>query len=119
MQCPGCDRTLRLGAKSCSCGWAAADKPRSAPAPLADADRGRCAWTSGVTRCRFPGSMSHGLRGELPFFCPWHFRGPDQQAGAEIVRQSLEWDGKPESYLAMRRASMKPTPRQEEPGSLG
>jgi hypothetical protein len=57
----------------------------------------------------FPGSLSHGLKGESPRYCGWHFRCDDPLVGEEIVRQSERWDGKPESYLEMRYASMHGT----------
>lgn len=69
--------------------------------------------------------MSNGTRGELPFYCAWHFGCGDPAIGDRVVAQSFAWDGKPESYLAMRRqrsvAAQTPMPEalrppQREPG---
>lgn len=55
-------------------------------------------------RCQFPGAMSHGQRGESPFFCAWHFRCSDPLEGERIIGNSRRWDGKPDTYLELRKS---------------
>lgn len=77
---------------------------------------GLCEWNANISRCGFPGSMSHGQLGSGPWYCAWHFRCGDGATGAAIVRQSQKWDGKPETYLAMRRAYVYGKKPAREPG---
>jgi hypothetical protein len=144
-QCPDCSRGLKPGGRNCICGWEAPQAPgsRRVDGPPADPERGRCDWVSGLGRCRFPGTLSEGTRGDLPFFCAWHFQCGDPAYGERVVRQSRDWDGMTESYLAMRQGretQREPLPAagakqvavlakmlgikppalvQDEPGSLG
>jgi hypothetical protein len=86
---------------------------------LPTSTRGQCEWHANGTQCQFPGSVSHGQLGGGPWYCGWHFRCSDGAAGARIVEQSHEWDGRPESYLAMRRAYVYGIPKEppmREPG---
>lgn len=88
--------------------------------PAAPTRHGTCEWDANGTRCRFPGSLSHGQLGGGPWYCGWHFRCSDAITGARIVEQSHEWDGTPESYLEMRRLYVygkpKEAPPMREPG---
>lgn len=89
MQCPGCDRSLKPAAKSCACGWKSPDARESRPA-LADPDRGRCAWIDFGVRCVKPGAISHGTKGEGPWFCRFHFFGqslPEKLPMPDSVRE--------------------------------
>lgn len=40
---------------------------------------------AGPERCNYPGSMSHGTRGEGPWYCRHHFFCGDAGEGARIV----------------------------------
>jgi hypothetical protein len=88
MQCPGCDRSLRLGAKSCSCGW---KSPNEHIAPTVAPDRWRCSWLAGIEQCHYPGAISHGTKGDGPFYCRHHFFCGDPVTGQRIVEESRDW----------------------------
>lgn len=75
----------------CSCGWSAPDKARGVSGPALDPDRGRCAWLAGIERCNYPGAISHGTRGEGPWFCAQHFFCGDASSGGKIVAESRSW----------------------------
>lgn len=75
-----------------------------------------CSWNSGNgTSCRFPGPFSSGTHGDSRYYCPFHWALFSKDAfckrleGDAIVRRSLEWDGKTESYLALRTKMEKET----------
>lgn len=76
------------------------------PIPSEVQTHGLCEWNANGMRCCFPGVMSRGQLGGGPWYCGWHYRCEDGITGAQIVAQSHAWDGKPESYLAMRRATV-------------
>lgn len=46
---------------------------------------------AGPERCNYPGALSHGTRGELPYFCRHHFFCADAPEGGRIVAQSRKW----------------------------
>lgn len=100
-ECPVCDRKLKGGATACPCGWAAPGATKALPR---DSHHGKCAWhsTSGQL-CQFPAPFSHGQHGQGPWYCAWHFRGGDPRFMDAVVDQSHAWDGKPETYAAMRK----------------
>lgn len=66
-----------------------------------------CSWVSNGEQCRFPGSMSDGLKGDGRWFCALHFRSKDDPIACdEIVQRSLRWELLPnraEAWVAMRR----------------
>ena len=68
-----------------------------------------CSWNdSHSTSCKWPGVFSSDTHGGGRYYCIWHWRAfsldkIDMKAeGDRAVRESLEWDGSPESYLALR-----------------
>lgn len=68
-----------------------------------------CSWNdSHGTTCRWPGPFSADTHGGGRYYCVWHWRafGLDRldmkTEGDRVVRESLEWDGSPESYFALR-----------------
>lgn len=76
-----------------------------------------CSWNdSHGTTCKWPGPFSADTHGGGRYYCVWHWRafGLDRlemkSEGDRIVRDSYEWDGSPESYLARRIASQARTP---------
>lgn len=105
--CPECDERLNPSARQCACGWKNPALFRGSEKAFFDADHWRCAWVNGSRRCRYPGSVSHGLKGDAKYYCPFHFGGPDASEAARITDESYRWDGKPDSYLAMRIAAQK------------
>lgn len=73
-----------------------------------------CSWnSSNGTSCRFPGPFSSGTHGDSRYYCPFHWALFSKDAffkrmeGDAIVRRSIEWDGKTESYLALRAEAAK------------
>lgn len=85
--------------------------PTNAAAPEVTLGPSGCSWVSDRP-CRFPAPFSHNTLGG-PWWCPWHFRCSTHQHGAEITEASYRWDGRPESYLEMRRKQVYGEPKQE------
>lgn len=52
----------------------------------------QCAYHAGTVRCRHTGSMSHGTKGEGPFYCAFHFRNNDPYSN----------DAQQEAYYSQR-----------------
>ena len=66
----------------------------------------------GQERCHYPGSMSHGTRGEGPWWCNQHFFCGDSDRGARIVMESRGWRvGDP---IARAKKIVPPQPKQAE-----
>ena len=86
--CPVCDRTLKLRATSCDCGWS--EKPMvggKQSALLASALDHQCTWEANGKRCRYP--VTFFEPGQTRGFYRWHKRcGHDGAQGAQIVDQS-------------------------------
>lgn len=73
-----------------------------------------CSWNdSHGTTCKWPGPFSSDTHGGGRYYCVWHWRafGLDRlemkSEGDRIVRDSYEWDGSQESYLALRAEAAK------------
>lgn len=115
--CPECDERLSPGARQCVCGWKNPAYFKGKEKALVDPDGWRCSWTNGAHRCRYPGSMSHGLKGDAKWLCAFHFREGDPSVAARITEESYEWDGKAESFIALRKASQVAKPAK--PGGSG
>lgn len=84
--------------------------------PEADPERWRCAWSDGRERCHYPGSMSHGTRGEGPWHCRFHFFCGDAVTGQRFIEASRDYrrgDQPPAEYQVPAELA------QEEPGSEG
>jgi hypothetical protein len=105
--CPECDERLNPAARQCVCGWKNPAYFKGKDKAPHDPDGWRCGWTNGNKQCRYPGSINSGLRGDGRYLCGFHFRGGDASEAARITDESYGWDGKPESYLAMRFAEQK------------
>lgn len=54
--------------------------------------------------------MSDSLRGDGRWLCAFHFREGDPSVAARITDESYEWDGKAESFIALRKASQVAKP---------
>lgn len=83
-----------------------------------------CSWNDSLgTSCKWPAPFCADTHGGGRYFCVWHWRafGLDRlemkAEGDRAVRESLEWDGTPESYLALRLASQ--VRKAEKPGISG
>ena len=67
----------------------------------------RCTWTAtNGEPCRFPGTLSDGLKGDGRWMCPHHFRSNDQAASDEIVARSIRWSEMPnrqDAWIESRR----------------
>ena len=105
--CPECDERLSPGARQCVCGWKNPAYFKGKDKAPHDPDGWRCGWTNGMKRCRYPGAINSGLRGDGRYLCGFHFRGGDASEAARITDESYQWDGKADSYLAMRFAEQK------------
>lgn len=105
--CPECDERLSPGARQCVCGWKNPAYFRGKDKAPHDPEGWRCGWTNGNKQCRYPGAINSGLRGDGRYLCGFHFRGGDASEAARITDESYEWDGKADSYLAMRFAEQK------------
>lgn len=72
-----------------------------------------CSWVGKGGSCRYPAGLSLDTHGKGRCYCIWHWRcfdldGIEQRLkGDRIVLESCEWDGKAESYLALRLADAK------------
>ena len=111
--CPECSERLSQEARQCACGWKESGKKS------VDPFHGKCTWVDGDDRCRFPGSMSHGLKGDGKFLCAFHFFNGDPIHAQRITQNSFDWDGKPESYLRMRKDFSSRAGMDVVPGSSG
>jgi hypothetical protein len=98
--CPECSERLSSDARQCACGWKDASLSNKR---TVDPFHGKCSWFDGTDRCRFPGAMSHGLKGDGKLLCAFHFFNGDPTHGARIVKASFDWDGSPEDYLRLRK----------------
>lgn len=67
-----------------------------------------CTWNSSHgEQCRFPGTLSAGLKGDGRWMCPHHFRGPDRQQADELVASSIRWSELPDRAQAWNDARRK------------
>lgn len=89
-------------------------------------DRHRCAWSSEMLaeRCHYPGAMSHGTRGDGPWYCAGHFVCSDGAEGADIIALSRGYrPGDAVMYPArqerLQEAEKAAAETVEEPGSGG
>ena len=65
-----------------------------------------CSWISNGEQCRFPGTMSDGLKGDGRWLCPFHHRTSDMVMADEIVERSKRWEAMPnraEAWVAARK----------------
>ena len=115
--CPECSERLAHDARQCACGWK--DPAHFKSGKSIDPMHGKCTWTDGADRCRYPGSISSGFKGDGRFLCAFHFFNGDPIHAARIVQASFDWDGKPESYLALRKAHASRPRMDAHAGSEG
>lgn len=81
-----------------------------------------CSWNdSHGTSCKWPGPFCADTHGGNRWYCIWHWRafGLDRlemkTEGDRAVRESLEWDGTAESYLALRAKAPQAAKAQVAP----
>jgi hypothetical protein len=85
--CPECDKTLKLGAKSCMCGWEETPtRGREESKLLASSSDHQCEWRANGKRCRYP--VNFFEMGSTKGKCRYHRRCLDGMDGADIVEQS-------------------------------
>lgn len=111
--CPECSERLSFEARQCACGW------KQEKGPAKDLFHGKCTYTDGDDRCRFPGALTHAQKGDGRWLCAFHFFNGDPIHAARIVANSFEWDGKPDSYLRMRSAFQARSAMASVPGGQG
>lgn len=96
-QCPSCDKTLRINAKSCSCGWESQPSAKKAESSLlAHSLDHQCQWRAGSDRCRYP--VKFFEPGQTKSFCRYHLKTTDPAMGEKIVARS--WKDTEEDYQA-------------------
>lgn len=111
--CPECAERLSPEARQCVCGW------KQEKGPTRDLFHGKCTYTDGDDRCRFPGALSQAQKGDGRWLCAFHFFNGDPIHAARIVESSFKWDGKPDSYLRMRTDFQARSAMVASPGSQG
>lgn len=87
-ECPKCETEHRLHIKKCGCGHVfgvkqSRDEER-------DPMRGCCEYSTGTSRCHYPGTLSDGTNGGGRWFCSAHDRETEPAVGAAIVYKSQE-----------------------------
>ena len=109
--CPECSERLSPEARQCACGW------KQDKGPAKDLFHGKCTYTDGDDRCRFPGALTSAQKGDGRWLCAFHFFNGDPIHAARIVESSFKWDGKPESYIRMRTDFQARSAMAAVPGS--
>lgn len=70
-QCPSCDKTLRLNAKSCECGWEQTPSPKGGKSSLLEHSLDhQCIYNDHGTRCRYP--VNFFEPGQTRAMCRYH-----------------------------------------------
>lgn len=101
-ECPKCGAEHRLHIKKCGCGHDFGSK--QAQEPSRDPMHGCCEYSTGTSRCHYPGTFSDGTNGGGRWFCSAHDRETDQAMAAAIVHKSHEDFPRPDwSANAARR----------------
>lgn len=102
-ECPKCGAEHRLHIKKCGCGHQFGSAKRESE-PMRDPMHGCCAYTTGTSRCHYPGTFSSATNGAGPFYCSAHSTETDPAIGAVIVGKSHEEYPRPDwSVNAVRR----------------
>lgn len=87
-ECPKCGSEHRLHIKKCGCGHQFGTKQEQAPDR--DPMHGCCEYSTGTSRCHYPGTFSDSTNGGGRWFCSAHDRESDPAMGAAIVHKSHE-----------------------------
>lgn len=101
-ECPKCETEHRLHIKKCGCGYVFGSKQ---PATQdRDPMHGCCAYSTGTSRCHYPGTFSDSTNGGSEFYCTAHYHLDDPTLGATIVYRSHEDYPRPDySVAAVKR----------------
>lgn len=87
-ECPKCETEHRQHIKKCGCGYVFGS--RQAEPDDYDPMHGCCAYSTGTSRCHYPGTFSDSTNGGAPFYCHAHYHESDPAIGASIVYRSHE-----------------------------
>jgi hypothetical protein len=85
-ECPKCGAEHRMHIKKCGCGYqfGQLSKQEEARDPM----HGCCEYSTGTSRCHYPGTFSHSSNGGGKWYCSAHDRETDPEMGATIVYKS-------------------------------
>lgn len=101
-ECPKCGAEHRLHIKKCGCGHQFGQLARQEEDR--DPMRGCCEYSTGTSRCHYPGTFSDGTNGGGRWFCSAHDRETDPAMAAAIVHKSQEDFPRPDwSVNAVKR----------------
>lgn len=101
-ECPKCETEHRLHIKKCGCGHVFGS--RQTQQEDRDPMRGCCEYSTGTSRCHYPGTFSDSTNGGGRWYCSAHDRESDPSMGAAIVHKSHEDYPRPDWSLdAVRR----------------
>lgn len=101
-ECPKCGSEHRLHIKKCGCGHVFGSK--QAQQPERDPMHGCCEYSTGTSRCHYPGTFSDSTNGGGRWFCSAHDRESDPSLAAAIVHRSHEDYPRPDwSVNAVKR----------------
>lgn len=100
--CPKCGAEHRLHIKKCGCGHQFGSKQEAEP--VRDPMHGCCEYSTGTSRCHYPGVFSDSTNGGGKWYCTAHERETDPAMGAAIVHKSQEDFPRPDwSVNAVKR----------------
>ena len=97
-ECPKCETEHRLHIKKCGCGYVFGSKQQATPDR--DPMHGCCAYSTGTSRCHYPGTFSDSTSGGGEFYCAAHYHLDDPSTGAAIVYRSQEEYPRPDYSIA-------------------
>lgn len=105
-ECPHCGAEHRLHIKKCGCGHQFGQQAKEEPR---DPMHGCCAYSTGTSRCHYPGTFSSSTNGGGKFYCSAHSRETDPGLAASIVHKSHEDYPRPDwsTGAVMRRYELK------------
>jgi len=73
----------------------------------------RCTWLANGEQCEFPGTRAESTTGDCRWLCAYHYRGPNQATGEQIVESSQRWASLPnraEAWVDRRRREVYANP---------
>ena len=101
-ECPKCGAEHRMHIKKCGCGHQFGQM--QAHEPERDPMLGCCEYSTGTSRCHYPGTFSSATTGGGKWYCSAHDHESDPAMGAAIVHKSQEDFPRPDwSVNAVKR----------------
>lgn len=88
-ECPKCGTEHRLHIKKCGCGHQFGQMARQQDESR-DPMWGCCEYSTGTSRCHYPGTFKDSVTGDGRWFCSAHERESDPVMGSTIVYKSHE-----------------------------